>query len=68
MDDRILPKEYNPLPKESETKQTETNEGRDLEYFHVPADKQGNAAADYLVDFKTVSYLIHLISFSFTHS
>ena len=68
MDDRILPKEYNPRPKGSETKQRETDEGSDLEYFHVPADKLGNAAADYLVDFKTVSCLIHLVSFSFTHS
>ncbi|XP_022779378.1 uncharacterized protein LOC111320911 [Stylophora pistillata] len=57
MDDRILPKEYNPRPKGSETKQTETDEGSDLEYFHVPADKLGNAAADYLVDFKTNEFL-----------
>lgn len=49
---------------ESETKESETDEGRDLEYFHVPANNQDNrtAAADYLVDFKTVSFLSHLVS------
>ena len=58
MDERILAKEYNPHPMESETKESETDEGRDLEYFHVPADNRDNrtAAADYLVDFKTVSF------------
>ena len=64
MDERILAKEYNPHPMESETKESETDEGRDLEYFHVPADNRDNrtAAADYLVDFKTVSFFQ---SFSF---
>ncbi|PFX20313.1 hypothetical protein AWC38_SpisGene15252 [Stylophora pistillata] len=57
MDDRIFPKEYNPRPERSETKQRETNEGRDLEYFHVPADNQGTTTADYLVDFKTNEFL-----------
>lgn len=64
MDERILAKGYNPHPMESETKESETDEGRDLEYFHVPANNQDNrtAAADYLVDFKTVSFLSHLVS------
>nr|XP_058973900.1 uncharacterized protein LOC131800220 [Pocillopora verrucosa] len=59
MDERILAKEYNPYPMESETKESETDEGRDLEYFHVPANNQDNrtAAADYLVDFKTNEFL-----------
>ncbi|RMX47521.1 hypothetical protein pdam_00002109, partial [Pocillopora damicornis] len=59
MDERILAKEYNPHPMESETKESETDEGRDLEYFHVPANNQDNrtAAADYLVDFKTNEFL-----------
>ena len=62
MDERILAKEYDPHPMGSETKETMTDEGRDLEYYHVPADNQGTSAADYLVDFKTVSFLSHLIS------
>lgn len=58
MDERILVKEYNFYLMESEIKELEIDEGRDLEYFYVLVDNWDNwiVVVDYLVDFKIVSF------------